>query len=75
MDDTLCVQCGICIKKCPIKVIRLYEDRLSIDEQACLGCGLCAKSCPKETITLQLRTPMLSSIEDSFAKGGLKVKI
>lgn len=75
VDDSSCVQCGACIKLCPIKVIGLNDGRLAIDQQACLGCGLCAKACPKEAITLQLRTPLLGSIEDYFTRGGLKVKI
>ena len=75
VDDALCVHCGLCVKHCPITVLRMDDDALSIDEQACLGCGFCAKACPKEAIALQLRTPLLESIEDYFARGGLKVKI
>jgi len=75
VNEALCVQCGLCTKQCPIEVISCENGHLTIDEQACLGCGLCAIHCPNEAIALQLRTPLLGTIQDYFTSGGLKVDI
>jgi len=40
----MCTRCGICVRTCPTKAIRL-DDLLSVDEGRCDKCGKCAESC------------------------------
>ena len=40
----LCTQCGICLRRCPTKAIRL-DGGMIIDEGKCTSCGRCAEAC------------------------------
>ena len=40
----LCTQCGICVKACPRKAIRI-KGGMRVDPERCVSCGLCEKSC------------------------------
>ena len=55
----LCKSCGICVKYCPKKIIKIGEVRNSqgfyfpvIDLANCIGCGTCALVCPEMAIEL-----------------------
>lgn len=39
-----CVDCGICVKKCPANAITLNP--LKIDRDKCIGCAICIGECP-----------------------------
>lgn len=48
-----CVQCGLCVKKCPFGYIKQGKDKaIKIDQKACLGCGICAEACPTKALKL-----------------------
>ena len=49
--ETGCVQCGICVEKCPTENIVIENDRPSFGRTWCSGCSNCAIVCPKECIT------------------------
>ena len=40
----LCTECGICLRKCKAKAIRL-DDGIVIDEERCTRCGKCTEAC------------------------------
>ncbi len=40
----MCTKCGICVRTCPQKAIKL-EESITVDEHACTRCGKCAESC------------------------------
>lgn len=46
-DD--CVKCGLCVKMCPNKNIRLNEDRIEFGKN-CMLCMRCMNICPKNAI-------------------------
>ncbi len=41
-----CNGCGTCIEGCPGSALKVFEDRIRIDEGACWGCGRCIDECP-----------------------------
>jgi phosphoadenosine phosphosulfate reductase len=41
---SLCTRCGICVKSCPSRAIRL-DGRIKIDGQKCSHCGRCTEGC------------------------------
>ena len=54
IDDEICVACGNCVERCPVKAITM-EDIALVNRDLCLGCGLCASVCPEEAISLKPR--------------------
>ncbi|MFX0010226.1 MAG: 4Fe-4S binding protein [Candidatus Hermodarchaeota archaeon] len=54
IDEELCIACGNCVERCPVKAITL-EDIAVVDRDLCLGCGLCASVCLEEAISLKPR--------------------
>lgn len=53
IDRTLCINCGICAFKCPVKALSLDENRiLQFDGSKCIGCGACQLSCPQKAIEI-----------------------
>ena len=52
-DETKCVFCGICAKKCPsnaIKVTRAPEKSWNYERFRCILCGACVDTCPKKCL-------------------------
>ncbi|WP_135605422.1 ATP-binding protein [Methanococcoides sp. NM1] len=49
IDDSLCIQCGLCKENCRFDAI---TDDIRIDSCECEGCGVCAHICPEGAITM-----------------------
>lgn len=48
--DMECYGCGVCVKSCPRKCIKLQENdkgffKANIDESMCIGCNICDRYC------------------------------
>lgn len=53
VDQEKCVSCGICVVKCPTKVIAdkiPHRPKMTITDK-CIGCGKCKTVCPVNCIT------------------------
>jgi electron transport complex protein RnfB len=59
-----CQGCGLCVKLCPMEVLKLEETGEGEDRkekvflkspERCLGCGLCVYKCPTRSLILDLR--------------------
>ncbi|MGL5314996.1 MAG: 4Fe-4S dicluster domain-containing protein [Peptostreptococcaceae bacterium] len=59
INEETCVNCGKCVKVCPIDAISqtIENDKkiTKIDTDRCLGCGVCVRNCNKKSITLLKR--------------------
>lgn len=49
LDKNLCIECGLCPKKCPFNAI---NDSFEVIEDKCMGCGVCVSACKKSAISL-----------------------
>ncbi|HDP68891.1 MAG TPA: NADH-quinone oxidoreductase subunit F [Candidatus Marinimicrobia bacterium] len=47
IDKSNCIECGLCIKNCPVNAI---SDNYVIDDTICTRCNSCIEVCPKHTI-------------------------
>ena len=52
IDETKCVQCGLCREKCRFDAI---TENFEVDTFACEGCGVCTIVCPANAIRLTER--------------------
>jgi Na+-translocating ferredoxin:NAD+ oxidoreductase subunit B len=52
-DETKCITCGTCVKRCPVGAVRVKEEKISYREDRCIGCGLCVITCLSGARTLQ----------------------
>lgn len=55
INKELCVNCGMCINRCPVSAIRKVDKVVDIDFDACVECGVCLRSnvCKKKAIYQQ----------------------
>jgi len=52
VDETMCVECGICVDVCPADAISV-NGKAEIDTEKCTGCGACVDECAQGAISLQ----------------------
>jgi len=58
INEDLCKGCGICIARCPQKVLGVsdhlsakgYHPTKMLNEEKCTSCALCGRSCPDVAI-------------------------
>lgn len=60
VNEKLCKGCGICVSRCPMKILGFAEHitpkgvhpAMMKDEDKCTSCAICARSCPDVAITI-----------------------
>lgn len=55
IEESKCIYCGICAKKCPalaIKVDRKPNQNWTLDPFKCIICSACVEACPKKCLHL-----------------------
>ncbi|HEX2958992.1 MAG TPA: 4Fe-4S binding protein [Chitinispirillaceae bacterium] len=54
IDQSICTQCGKCVKGCPVEAIKVIKKNgktiHEIDPALCTQCGICIDNCPEEAI-------------------------
>jgi Pyruvate/2-oxoacid:ferredoxin oxidoreductase delta subunit len=68
LDEEACTLCGVCIERCPLKVISQTNGSLAFDRTNCIGCGLCASGCPENALRMALRdkAPRMAKTNDDL---------
>lgn len=51
IDKNLCVECGLCVRSCPVSAIDLV--RGEIDGKACIACLGCVNNCPEQAVVME----------------------
>lgn len=52
IDAETCKGCGLCVKRCPMKALRLVDEISTLTPELCIGCGVCAYKCPTQSLGL-----------------------
>lgn len=71
IDQSVCTQCGICVKSCPVKAIKVTKKDgktiHEIDPAICTQCGICIDNCPVEAISKveKKETKTIETVADS----------
>lgn len=62
IDESLCIGCAHCVKRCPTDAIVGAPKQIhSVFQEACMGCGLCVEVCPTECLQLRPQTTTLAT--------------
>lgn len=51
IDKTLCVECGLCVRSCPVSAIDLATG--IINSNACIACLGCVNNCPEQALIME----------------------
>lgn len=49
IDSEVCVQCGLCVRYCPVKAISVFN-KVRIDQEKCQQCWSCYNHCPNKAV-------------------------
>ncbi len=53
LDTTKCIGCINCMRRCPVRAIRVRDGKAAIDYDKCVFCGNCVRACPTHAIYTQ----------------------
>ncbi len=73
IDEELCISCGVCVERCPVKALTL-EDTATVDRDLCLGCGLCASVCSEDAISMKPRDDAIEPFNKVLEMGAAIVE-
>ncbi|MFX0001785.1 MAG: ATP-binding protein [Candidatus Hodarchaeota archaeon] len=71
VDQQLCLGCGTCVDRCPLKSIKLVDNIGEVILKRCIGCGVCVPTCSEEAIQLKKREEEIippQNSEDLYTK-------
>ena len=78
-DEELCIDCGKCAERCPMKAMKVDEEEKTVYNKAkCIGCGLCVTTCTSGALILerkpddQLTLPQDEKFFDNQDRMGLE---
>ena len=53
VNHEICTRCQFCIRSCPVKAMRLEDNKVLIDYNVCINCLCCHELCPEDAIEIQ----------------------
>ncbi|MHC5039926.1 MAG: ATP-binding protein [Planctomycetota bacterium] len=68
VDVFKCNGCGVCVKRCPPKIMGMIQNKAAILVQLCEECGICAEMCPIDAIHFELESYATVGAADAYEK-------
>jgi len=88
IDPNTCTSCGVCVRECPVSIIRLVptsshvhvmcssrakgKEVKRVCQVGCIGCGACKKVCPEDAVVLE--SSLATIIYDRCTECGLCIE-
>ena len=66
VEEPRCTACGLCVKHCPPKTMKIVGGKVRIDYTSCIGCFCCQELCPHKALTT--RQGMLLRLSQWFSR-------
>ena len=70
INESDCILCGICAKRCPTLAIDVDKAgrTWTIERMLCIQCGACAENCPKKCLLMKpdYTSPDVVKVTDTF---------
>jgi len=60
-DGKICTRCGVCIDRCPAKIIKMTKKKPVFNTGNCIRCYCCHEFCPSKAI--KIKEPIISRIK------------
>ena len=70
-SESMCKQCGTCMKVCDQKAISFAEKGIKIDREKCNNCGKCVEVCPNDALKMFGKEVSVGEILDEVVKDKL----
>jgi len=59
IDESLCIQCGLCEAFCPVKVFEMNPGPEALRAEDCWGCETCVGQCPEHALSIEPSTQIV----------------
>lgn len=46
-SEARCRDCYRCLRRCPVKAVKMVSGQAAVDSDSCIACGTCVKECPQ----------------------------
>ena len=73
IDRSKCVQCGACLKKCPVGAIDLEKNH--VDTDACIACLGCVNNCPAGAVHMEFMGKKIYGYFDFLDENHIRIHL
>ncbi|MGV8152481.1 MAG: DUF362 domain-containing protein [Candidatus Nanoarchaeia archaeon] len=68
-----CIGCGVCLKNCNAKAIKLINGKAKISNELCEGCAMCIAVCPRNAVSIPWASGTTEELQERIVKYSLAV--
>ena len=72
IDKDICIECGTCVKKCPVAAIDLESGK--INTRKCIACIGCVNNCPTQAMQMNFSGKKVYGFNEFLKRNNIKIK-
>lgn len=65
-----CRDCYKCLRRCPLRAVRIHEGHAQVDPDRCVSCGSCINVCPQHAIRIR---NSVSQVREMIVRGDMVI--